>query len=305
MLQQTQSAVVIPFFLRWMETFPTIEALAHAPVEQVLKCWEGLGYYSRARNIHAASQYIAFQLGGKFPAEEAELLKIKGIGSYTQGAIRSFAFKQKAAAIDGNVIRVLSRFYGIEEEVDNFSVQVNLRKYVEALLPDQEPWVVTEALIELGALVCSKKPSCLMCPIRSECVAYRHQIQHLLPKKKPRPQTIFLERVVAVIRYKESYLLKQGEKGKIMADLYEFPFLEGPIEGKVDELFSDALGIKLSYLTPLAIQKHSFTRYRVTLFPHLFEAQGPLTDGLWKKQEELLTLPFSSGHKRILDSLLG
>lgn len=303
MLQQTQVSVVIPYFERWMKAFPTIEKLGQAPIEQVLKCWEGLGYYSRARNIHQAAIYLVSHHRGELPSGE-ELAFIKGIGPYTQGAIRSFAFKQKAAAVDGNVLRVLSRFLAFEEEIDKPQSAKKLHHFAETILPNQEPWLISEALIELGAMVCTKKPKCHLCPLRKECLAYRHQLQHTLPNKRKRPSTIVLKRAVAVVTHQNHYLVKRGENGKVMADLYEFPYLDEETDIKrLTANFEKALDMPLTYLKPLASEKHSFTRYRVQLFPHRMEAKIKNATHEWKQQEELKELPFSSGHRRIVNHL--
>ncbi len=290
MLQQTQASVVVPYFERWMEAFPTVEALASAPIEQVLKLWEGLGYYSRARNLHKGAQEIV-RLGA-FPKD---LESISGIGPYTAGAIRSFAFKERAAAVDGNVLRVMSRFLGEGGEIDKPHVRKKLTEAVEAFLPEEEPWVAMEALIELGALVCQKRPKCSGCPLQGGCQAFRHGLE--LPKRSPRAKTIFLERTVAVIECEGFLFVKQGERGQVMADLYEFPYLEG------NRVWTDFdLGLKLEYVKALPEEKHSFTKYRVTLYPHFLRAKMRSNEG-WKKREELGKLPFSSGHKRIYENL--
>jgi A/G-specific adenine glycosylase len=306
MLQQTQVAVVIPYFEQWMQTFPTLEALAKAPLEHVLKCWEGLGYYSRARNLHKAASYIVAFHGGEIPASQKELAQIKGIGPYTQGAIRSFAFRQKAAAVDGNVLRVLSRFLAFEEEIDAPKGRRKLEAYAEKILPDDEPWLISEGLIELGATLCTKRAQCEICPLKKECLALRHSLQAVLPKKSAPPKTVLLKRTVAVIHCEGRYLLQKGESGKVMAGLYEFPYLEGvdACQHAIREMFERALGLSLNYLKPLALQQHTFTRFRVQLFPHRMEAARLTESHLWKQQEELSGLPFSSGHRRILNDML-
>ncbi|MCP5469963.1 MAG: A/G-specific adenine glycosylase [Chlamydiales bacterium] len=291
MLQQTQALVVIPYFERWMEAFPTVEALAVAPIEKVLKIWEGLGYYSRARNLHKGAKQIV-AMGG-FPEDPTEIV---GIGPYTAGAIRSFAFHKKAAAVDGNVLRVLARFTGEEGEIDRPAVQKKLRLLAESILPDEESWVVSEALIELGALVCQKKAACSRCPLKRGCVALREGLD--LPRRRPREKAVLLERTVGVIVHDDKILLRRGEEGKVMADLFEFPYIEGK---RCWSAFAD-LGLELEYLAKLPLQKHTFTKYRVTLYPHLLRAKTSNIEG-WKKRGELGKLPFSSGHKRIYENL--
>jgi A/G-specific adenine glycosylase len=294
MLQQTQVAVVVPYFYRWMEKFPTIEALAKASIDEVIKAWEGLGYYSRARNLHTASKQILEQYRGEIPSQPAELEKLAGFGPYTIGAVRSFAFQQRAAAVDGNVVRVLSRFFATDQEASN-------RKYYAALtlsvLPQEEPWVVMEALIELGALVCLRKPNCLSCPLKSECRAYSQGTTDLFPVKKTRPETIYLKRQVAVIRFEDEVLLCQGALGKVMAGLYEFPYAD----------LNDPLpfDLPLEKIVDLPPVKQSFTRYQATLYPSLYKIRlrKTLNGFEWKKWDELPLLPFSSGHRKILKLL--
>jgi len=288
MLQQTQVSVVIPYFERWMAAFPTLKALAGAPLDKVLKLWEGLGYYSRAKNLHSGAQQILQAFGGEFP-EDPTL--IKGIGRYTAGAIRSFARHERSAAVDGNVKRVLCRLYGLEEPSEN-----QLWELAEGLLPKERPWVVTEGLIELGALVCSRDPKCLVCPLRTQCVAFREGRQKELPKKKQR-QSIALTRVVGVISYRGEYLVQKG------GHLYEFPYVEveqAPPAKKAQTLLENALNMPLSHQKELAPQKHTFTKYRIQLFPHRFEAQEK-GEGEWV--ERLQELPFISGHRKILGYL--
>lgn len=301
MLQQTQVAVVIPYFERWIEKFPTIESLASASLHEVLKTWEGLGYYSRARNLHEGAKHVVQKFGGKLPQTSEGLSEIKGLGPYTCGAILNFAFHQKAPAVDGNVMRVMSRLFAIEEPIDLPQVRKKISLHVEALLPDEEPWIVSEALIELGALVCMKKPLCHACPIKGECLAYRNQRQEEFPQRKERTQTILLNRIVGVIRCGEKFLIQKREQGKVMAGLYEFPYIEKINE--VHEAFESLLGIKLEYSHPLKEQRHSFTRYRVHLFPHLFLAKKEDERYQWEKVEDLRNLPFSSGHRRILHTI--
>lgn len=184
MLQQTQVSVVEPYFLRWMQQFPSIATLARATREEVIKAWEGLGYYSRARHIHAAAQYLMEKHEGKLPSRREDLEKVKGLGPYTVGAILSFAFHQKAAAVDGNVIRVLSRYFCVEDDVGKSGTKKQIWELAEKLLPDHEPWVVVEGLIELGATVCLKRPKCAECPINKSCLGFREGKQFSLPKKE-------------------------------------------------------------------------------------------------------------------------
>lgn len=295
MLQQTQVSVVIDYFIRWMKAFPTIEVLASSPIQEVIKVWEGLGYYSRARNLHKAAQML---IGG-LPSTKEELLKIPGIGAYTAGAILSFAFHQKAAAVDGNVLRVMTRYFCIEEEIDRPAVQKKVTQLVEELLPDQQPWVAMEALIELGAQVCKKKPECFSCPLKNSCQGKRRGVVEALPMKGKKTAITQLIRHVAVIKVEDHLLVRKEGFGKVMADLYEFPYWE-------NECRAEELGLELVFSKKLKKVKHSFTRFRSELFPILWEAKEmrPIRGFEWVSLKEIAKIPFSSGHRRIMQEVI-
>lgn len=306
MLQQTQVSVVIPYFQRWMDRFPSISALAAAPLESVIKLWEGLGYYSRARHLHEGARYLTEHHGGKLPSDPAALKKVKGLGPYTVGAILSFAFKEKAAAVDGNVLRTLARYYAIEEEVDKPFTRKLIEQKVLEFLPDLEPWVAMEALIELGALVCQKTPKCEACPLAATCLAKQQNKEKELPRKGKKIPTTKLHRLVTIIESDGAVLVKKGEKGKVMADLWEFPYVEiskKETEEKVLHALAESLfNLPLNYHQPLPEVAHGFTRYRAFLYPHHWhsEEQFPVSSYGWVLRKELKNLPFSSGHRKIL-----
>lgn len=309
MLQQTQATVVCSYFKRWMCEFPTIFHLAEASLEKVIKLWEGLGYYTRARNLHAGAQQIVKEFGGIFPENPIEMEKIKGLGPYTIGAIRSFAFHHRVPAVDGNVMRVLARFYCIEEPINRTSTQKNIWSHASSLLPKEESWLINEALIELGATLCGRNPLCVECPLKKHCLAYRKGVQTKLPLKEKRTSTIYLQRYVGIIAHLGSYIVKKGDRGKVMADLYEFPFIDDErTDLSVDDVkmrFEKMLGFSLFPRGALPKENQTFTRYRVRLFPFLFDAEKKAKELLWKEQRELLDLPFSSGHRRILQNFIG
>ncbi len=296
MLQQTQVSVVRDYFLRWMSRFPSISDLAAAPLDDVIKAWEGLGYYSRARNIHASARYIVENHAGIFPSTREQLIGLKGLGPYTIGAILSFAFKQKVAAVDGNVIRVLTRYYGIAEDVQKSATLKKIWSIAEEILPEEEPWLVVEGLIELGAIVCKREAQCWACPLISGCSAYREGTQSELPKKGKKIEVTTLFREVFVITHRNSFLVKKGIEGKVMAGLYEFPY----IEKGADSAFP--FSFRAEKVATLEEVGHSFTRFRVRLFPTRWEAEqkADLEGCTWIDRNELHHYPFSSGHKKIL-----
>lgn len=309
MLQQTQVSVVVPYFKRWMERFPSAKALAEAPLDEVIKVWEGLGYYSRARNLHEGARYVMAHHGGELPEEAEELKKIKGLGPYTVGAIQSFAFKRRAAAVDGNVLRVMSRYYSIETPIDQPSTRREIEKLTESILPGSEPWILMEALIELGALVCKKHPECNQCPLKESCLAYEKGLMNKLPVKGKKVPTTFLYRFVAVIQCEKGFLIRKEKEGKVMAGLWEFPYFESgaPILNPhiLKSHLESALNLKLDYLERLPEIVHGFTRFKAFLYPYLWKAKRAeqVQDYVWVPFSELLKKPFSSGHRRILKSI--
>ncbi|MGH2611845.1 MAG: A/G-specific adenine glycosylase [Rhabdochlamydiaceae bacterium] len=295
MLQQTQVSVVIPYFHRWMKKFPTLASLATASLEEVIKLWEGLGYYSRARHLHRAARIIVEQNEGIIPSTEQELQALPGFGSYTVGAVLSFAFKQKAPAVDGNVVRVLSRYFASSQDC---SKRAHYEELTQSVLPDEEAWITMEALIELGAQVCQKKPKCSQCPLIEKCLAYRQGKVLDFPIPRKRPPTIQLNRQVAIIQAESSILIRQEKDRKVMSGLYEFPYAP----------YGELLPFKifLEKLHDFPIVKHGFTRYDVTLFPTLYKTdkKKPIEGYEWCEMKLLKELPFSSGHRRILGRIL-
>ncbi|MBA2727853.1 MAG: A/G-specific adenine glycosylase [Parachlamydiaceae bacterium] len=310
MLQQTQVAVVVPYFQRWMSLFPTIEALAKAPLDVVIKCWEGLGYYARARALHTGAQYVVDHFQGILPSGNDELRKIKGIGPYTVGAIRSFAFKQKAPAVDGNVMRVLSRYFLISDDIGKSQTIKKIWELAEAILPDVEPWTFNEALIELGATICRRKPNCSICPLKDSCQAYVEGNPTDFPYQSKKVKIESLQRAVAIISHTDRLLIRREEKGKIMSDLHEFPYLEltSP-ELAIDALerhIQSSMGLQVSLQSVLDAVSHSFTRFNVQLFPAFFSCINAceVPGYQWMKISDLEQLAFSSGHRRIFEKFL-
>lgn len=303
MLQQTRTSVVVPYFERWMALFPDVKTLAKAPILSVIKAWEGLGYYSRARNLHRAAQILLAEWGGEIPSTREALLQIPGIGPYTVGAILSFGFQKRAAAVDGNVLRVLSRYLLIEESIDIPRTRTEIERRAQELLDKEFPWVTAEALIELGATVCTPKPRCEACPLSPNCRARRENRAEELPCKRPRAAIISLTHQACVVEAADCVLLQKASEG-VMADLYEFPHWEG---GRLTprRLLAEVearLGCSATYLHSLSRIQYHFTQYKVTLYPHCvaLAAQVPLSGYEWIPRSQLGTLPFSSGHRRLL-----
>lgn len=306
MLQQTRASVVVSYFERWMALFPHVEALAAACLPQVIKAWEGLGYYSRARNLHQGAIQIVEQFGGQIPNNKEDLSLIRGLGPYTVGAILSFGFRQRAVAIDGNVTRVLTRYFAIEERVDRQATKKKLTEKAELLLDLKQPWVTAEALIELGASVCAPKPRCEQCPLSEGCLARKQNKVEALPIKKAEPQISVLRRAVVVVESCGAVLLKKGEEGRVMAGLYELPYFEMGDERwgarQVLAQMEKNWGIKGQEVKKLPEVTHTFTRYKAYLFP--LHMRIPLPQQIagyeWIPLSSLSSIPFSAGHRKII-----
>ncbi len=303
MLQQTRASVVVPYFLRWMELFPDVFALAQASLEEVIKAWEGLGYYSRVRNLHKGAQQLVSLFEGKIPDSKEALDSIAGLGPYTIGAILSFGFQKRAAAVDGNVARVISRYFAVEENICKSKVRKGIEERAIAFLDEEEPWVTAEALIELGATVCTPKPRCEECPLQAGCQGLQKGIAEALPIKNAEKEVTFLRRVVVVVEAQGKILVRRGEKGKVMADLYEFPYFEEEITNPTQ--LDKVLGFPVDYVCRLREVVHTFTRFKARLFPYLLKAAAlhPVPGAEWIAREHLGTLPFSAGHRKIVHQL--
>lgn len=308
MLQQTQVSVVTPYFLRWMELFPSIQALADAPLDQVIKCWEGLGYYSRARNLHKGAKFLASEHQSVFPQDPSIWSQINGLGPYTIGAIRSFAFHHRAAAVDGNVMRVLTRYFNIADDISKTATQKKIWSLATDILPQENSWIHNEALIELGATVCTRKPSCHLCPIKENCRSFIGGQTQNLPYNSRKCSTTHLYRLVVILFYQNQVLLRECGPQEIMEGLHEFPYIEITASDLLQETlqtFIQKEKLQVSKNQKLNKVSHSFTRYRAHLFPFFLQVEAPssLKEYKWVDKENLKSLAFSSGHKQIYHQL--
>lgn len=225
-LQQTKVDQGLPYYNKFLEHYPTIADLAQADEQEVLKLWQGLGYYSRARNLLAAAKFIHEELDDRFPNEVQDLLKIKGIGPYTASAIASFAFQKPTPVIDGNVERVLSRFLGIKEEIKSAKAQKKLKVAAQELIDKKDPATFNQAIMELGALVCSpKQPHCHACPLKYSCYALANQCIDELPFKRKKNRVKEVEHHYLVIEHDNNVLIEKRTNG-IWQNMYQFPLIE-------------------------------------------------------------------------------
>lgn len=228
MLQQTRVAQGMPYFFAFTKEFPTVKDLADASEEQVLKLWQGLGYYSRARNLHKTAQYIAYDLNGVFPDSYKELLKLKGVGEYTAAAIASFSYNEAVPVVDGNVFRVLSRYFDVESDIALPATKKEFTALAQELMPKDNPAVFNQAIMEFGALQCvPKSPDCTNCDFNNSCAALQKGKVSQLPvkSKKIKVSNRFFNYLILEDVYGNTLIQKRTAKG-IWHNLYEFPLLE-------------------------------------------------------------------------------
>jgi A/G-specific adenine glycosylase len=332
MLQQTQVKTVLPYWERWLRALPDLAALARAKPQTLHKLWEGLGYYTRVRNLQRAAQLILARHGGRFPHAFEDVLALPGIGRYTAGAICSIAFNQPKPILDGNVVRVLTRCYGIAGDPRERTTNARLWQLAEELVkhaakteastssaPPASRFTLhasrrcaqlNESLMELGALVCTpRQPQCGVCPIAKHCVAYQQDRVHELPGLPRRARTTPRRFAAFIIQQGGRLLVRQRAAGVVNAHLWEFPNLElTPTCTDLKRAARSTLGVRPETIEPLCMIKHSITRYRITLEAYRvtmrLSARIPPTKGQWLGRRHLDKLAFASAHKRILQRLV-
>ena len=240
MLQQTRVAQGLSYYLKFTETFPTVFDLAKADASTVLKMWQGLGYYSRARNLHFTAKYIADQLNGEFPSTYKEIIKLKGIGDYTASAIASFAFNETKAVVDGNVYRVLSRYFGIETPINSTAGIKEFKTLADTLIDKEQPANYNQAIMEFGAIQCKpKKPLCVFCPLSESCVALQKNLIEKLPIKEKKIKVKNRYFNFLVVKTKENTTILSERKGRgIWQGLYQFPLIESDKNINLKELIT-------------------------------------------------------------------
>ncbi|MFS8651397.1 MAG: A/G-specific adenine glycosylase [Caldibacillus sp.] len=251
MLQQTRVDTVIPYFERFMEKYPTLEHLAEADEQELLKIWEGLGYYSRVRNLHHAVREVKEKYGGVVPDNRKEFQKLKGVGSYTAGAVLSIAYNLPEPAVDGNVMRVLSRVLHIDEDISKAKTKKKFETIVAEMISREDPSSFNQGLMELGALVCTpRSPACLLCPVRDYCRAFKLGKSEDLPVKNAKKRNKTVKLIAAVLEDPEgNIVLRQRPPDGLLASLWEFP----------NEEVTGTLENPLAFLEKTLKEKHGFT----------------------------------------------
>lgn len=297
MLQQTTVETVIPYYQRFLKRFPTLKSLAQAPEEEVLKLWSGLGYYSRARNLHRAAKYVMKEFGGKVPSSPEELQTLPGVGRYTAGAIASIAFGRRVPVLDGNVIRVLSRLYALAMDPKSVEGRKIFWQKAQGVLPSKNCGDFNQALMELGATLCTpENPLCPLCPVTAFCKAREKGDPEAYPHGKKK--TVYEDRILTaaiVERDGKILLVKRPDKG-LLKGFWEFPMVEGPPSELVQQW-------SLQALHPLPLVRHSVLNRRLKITPLVCQmTQEKVLDipHRWILPSEITDLPTSSMNKKIL-----
>ena len=314
MLQQTRVEQGLPYYERFVAAFPTVRDLAAASDSQVMKLWEGLGYYTRARNLHEAAKRIVHDYGGQLP-RQAELLRLlPGVGRYTAAAIASIAFGERAAVLDGNVKRVLSRLFNVSACIDETETANELWRMAENLVSPRNPGDFNQALMELGARICTpKNPRCEECPVASYCEAHALGVETSRPVRKPKKTPPHHEVVVAAIRKNGRYLIGKRPPGGLLGGLWEFP--GGKVRpGETHEQAlrrecREELGIAIRTGGLVACVKHAYTHFRVTLNVYRCTQSGgevhakTHTEFAWVLPSQFAGYAFPKGNHKFLEFL--
>lgn len=289
MLQQTRVDTAMPYFHRFIEKYPDILALAQSDEEELLKYWEGLGYYNRVRNLRITALSLVENHGGKLPETYVELLKLKGIGEYTAGAIASEAFGEKVPAVDGNVFRVMARLLGVREDIKEKEVVDSLKETVKELLPEEETGNFNQGMIEIGALICipNGSPKCGLCPLKEYCTAYEKDLQDEIPKKKKPKEKKIEERTVLILEYDGKYAIRKRPEGKLLGGLYEFPHEEGFYEKNEVEALLKEMNLHPMSIESMKDKKFLFTHIEWRLKAYHIKVEKPSDELLIESRESI------------------
>ena len=303
MLQQTTTEAVIPYYENFLRRFPTINDLATSPLEDVYKAWQGLGYYRRAKHIHETAYIIMEKYHGIFPQQYDEIIKLKGIGPYTAGAISSIAFLQPTPAIDGNVLRIMSRQYLIKENIALNKTQKQITKIVQELIQGYDPSAFNQGLMDLGATICRPiHPKCHLCPIQESCQAHQHLQQDVLPILIKNIKHKELHYITGIITYQDRFFMMQNPTGTLLEHLYGFVQyeLESPYSF-IDE-FKRQYNLNLTVTSHIQDIKHVFTHR--TWHMHVYHFQLDTYCQHLYSLSQISDLPLSTAHNKVLQAYL-
>lgn len=314
MLQQTQAERGARYFVEWLRRFPDVRSIASADERDVLAAWEGLGYYSRARNLKAAAMAMVEKHGGRFPEAIADIRALPGVGEYTAGAVASIAFNLPEPAVDANVLRIFSRLCDIGAPTGGKRVKDGITALVRALMPADSPRRFNQALMELGALVCGKKPKCDECPVTAFCAAYENGTVAERPVGIVAKTYTRMETVAIIARRGNETLIRRRPETGMWAGMWEFP--GGPVaagetpEGAALRIVREEIGLTATALKRLAVVHHGYTVYRVALHGFLCDLDVEAGQGaerpdgcVWMPIQALSRHPFNAGQRKLLERL--
>ncbi len=314
MLQQTQMERGVTYFNRWLLRFPDIESVAEATSSEILKYWEGLGYYARGRNLHKAAQLLMVKYNGELPRNYDELLQLPGIGPYTAAAVASIAFNQDIPVVDANVERVFARLFDIDRPLKGKGVHAGIVNMAEKLLPSGEARKFNQALMDLGGLICTpRNPDCAVCPVASHCEAYQGNFVEDRPIKKAKQPLIEIEMATGLLLHQGHIFIQQRHDNDIWGGLWEFPggrlkSEESP-EKAVKREYREETGFTVEICSKVTTVVHFYTKYRVIL--HCFRCRLNQESNLpdlkaaqayhWVKDDQLDHYGFPAGHRKYID----
>jgi A/G-specific adenine glycosylase len=305
---------VIPYYHRFLKLFPTVVHLADADEQQVLKAWEGLGYYSRGRNLHQASRRIRDEFGGRIPLSQKDFRSLPGVGPYICAAVLSICAGQPLPVVDGNVLRVVSRFHMLEDEIDKGATRTAISRELADIIPASCPGDFNQAMMELGALVCTaRRPLCLDCPLARDCLARKKGLQDQLPRRSAKRRVpTYRVSVAIIVRGNRIFIQKRPSSGHL-GGLWEFPGGKGQGRESVVETLNreclEELGVRLQVIKELQVVKHAYTHFKIELHPFICGLQENHiprcadTDCRWVTLDELKDHPFPQANHKIFPEL--
>ncbi len=307
MLQQTRCEAVKPYYHRFLTELPNVSALAEIEDEKLLKLWEGLGYYSRARNLKKAAIQVMERHGGNLPANYPSLLALTGIGEYTAGAIASIAFDIPTPAVDGNVLRVVARLTADDRDITTSSLKADVKAQIEDILPSEAPGDFNQALIELGATLCGPgHPAlCGSCPLVMHCAALKEGMTDVLPVKKKQAERKICPRTLFILKKNGMTALNKREDKGLLAGMYEIPSADGHLDFEAATQYLTTLGYTVESMERLPDAKHVFTHLEWHMQAYLVKIKGEAAAHSFYKREDLAQFPlpgaFASYRKYVLD----
>jgi A/G-specific adenine glycosylase len=314
MLQQTQIKTMLPYYRRWMERFPDLPSVADAPEDELFRCWEGLGYYARAKNIHKAARRIVSEFEGKLPRDIDSIRALPGIGRYTAGAIMSFAYNADYPAADANAARILARIFNISIQSNQKEFRDAVWNYASEILPSGHSRNFNQALMDFGSVIClARDPLCAQCPIAFGCKSLVAGVVDRRPLTVRKKAPTQIERAIGVLLEDGKVLVRKRPESGLMANLWEFPGIETLVGETPEQALRNSwlkeLGIKLSVLEKLSVVKHTHTSFRVTLHAFLCGTGGasmPENSShlRWASLGELQNFAFPAAHRKVIRTLL-